>query len=162
MLSSHVRYKPCLQRTILHSDQCHLDISGVKENAYIQVNVVLTCLVSKLVSVFSGQFCIQTNVAKPPQASYHRMDNPHWRKDSLYIDKYCPQMVWVSWSQESLKTGNCKQSEAFGRKPFKRLTVPLRKGKESLFYLTTPLEHINVHIIGYWTSSRWSLWHACF
>ena len=25
-----------------------------------------------------------------------------------------------------------------------------RKGKESLFCLTTPLEHINFHIIGYW------------
>ena len=31
--------------------------------------------------------------------------------------------------------------------------------KESLFCLTTPLEHIDCHIIGYWTSSIWSLWH---
>ena len=30
-------------------------------------------------------------------------------------------------------------------------------GVESLFYLTTPLEHFNFHIIGYWTSSIWSL-----
>ena len=27
--------------------------------------------------------------------------------------------------------------------------------KESLFYLITPLEHIDSHIIGYWTSSIW-------
>ena len=31
--------------------------------------------------------------------------------------------------------------------------------KESLFCLTTPLEHIDFYIIGYWTSSIWSLWH---
>ena len=30
---------------------------------------------------------------------------------------------------------------------------------ESLFYLTTPLEHINFHVIGYWMSGIWSLWH---
>ena len=28
---------------------------------------------------------------------------------------------------------------------------------ESLLYLTMPLEHIDFHIIGYWTSSVWSL-----
>ena len=33
------------------------------------------------------------------------------------------------------------------------------KEKESLFYLTMLLEHIDFHIIGYWTSSTWSLWH---
>ena len=30
---------------------------------------------------------------------------------------------------------------------------------ESLFYLTTPLEHTDFHIISYWKSSIWSLWH---
>ena len=29
--------------------------------------------------------------------------------------------------------------------------------KESLLCLTTPLEHIDFQIIGYWTSSIWSL-----
>ena len=29
--------------------------------------------------------------------------------------------------------------------------------KESLFYLTTPLKHIDFHITDYWTSSIWSL-----
>ena len=29
----------------------------------------------------------------------------------------------------------------------------------SLFCLMTPLEHIDFHIIGYWPSSMWSLWH---
>ena len=29
----------------------------------------------------------------------------------------------------------------------------------SLFDLITPLEHIDFHIIGYWTSNVWSLWH---
>ena len=31
--------------------------------------------------------------------------------------------------------------------------------QESLFYLMTPIEHINFHINGYWTSSIWSLCH---
>ena len=30
---------------------------------------------------------------------------------------------------------------------------------ESLFCLMTSLEHIDFHIIGYWTSGIWSLWH---
>ena len=34
-----------------------------------------------------------------------------------------------------------------------------KKEKESLFCLTTPLEHIDFHIINYWTSSLWSWWH---
>ena len=34
------------------------------------------------------------------------------------------------------------------------------KWKESLFYLTMPLKHIDFHIIGYWMSSIWSLWHS--
>ena len=29
--------------------------------------------------------------------------------------------------------------------------------KESLIYLTTPLEHIDFHVTGYWISSIWSL-----
>ena len=33
------------------------------------------------------------------------------------------------------------------------------KKVESLFYLATPLEHIDFHIFGYWTSTIWSLWH---
>ena len=32
------------------------------------------------------------------------------------------------------------------------------KKKESLFYLTKPLEHIDFHVISYWTSNIWSLW----
>ena len=32
-------------------------------------------------------------------------------------------------------------------------TNHLQVGKESLFYLTTPLEHIDFCIIAYWTSS---------
>ena len=31
--------------------------------------------------------------------------------------------------------------------------------KESLFDLT-PLEHIDFHVIGYWTSNMWSLWQS--
>ena len=35
-----------------------------------------------------------------------------------------------------------------------------RKEKESLFYLTTPLEHLDFHIIGHWTSEKW-VWVRC-
>ena len=35
--------------------------------------------------------------------------------------------------------------------------VPTAGLKESLFRLRMPLEHIDFHIIGYWTPSKWSL-----
>ena len=31
--------------------------------------------------------------------------------------------------------------------------------KERVFYLTTPLEHIDFHIVGHWASSTCSLWY---
>ena len=38
------------------------------------------------------------------------------------------------------------------------MRLPLND-QTKLFYLTTPLKHIDFHIIGYWTWSIWSLWH---
>ena len=37
-----------------------------------------------------------------------------------------------------------------------------KEKKESLFYLTTPLKHIDFHIIGYWMSNVCSFWHISF
>ena len=43
--------------------------------------------------------------------------------------------------------------------PISYIILAWENKEESLFYLTMPLEHIDFHIIGYWTSNIWSLWH---
>ena len=43
--------------------------------------------------------------------------------------------------------------------PTLQLTAGATCLKESLFYLIMPLEHIDFHIIGYWTTNIWSLRH---
>ena len=71
-----------------------------------------------------------------------------------------PILIWLMPIQVARKKNSNKQihSRLFG---WLLEIYILATSKESLLCLTTPLEQIDFHIIGYWTSifNWWSMWH---
>ena len=78
------------------------------------------------------------------------------------------ESFWLSVFRQQMSVCRCMQGDKFCLIECVEVVVEctmyveLKVGvigwkAESLFYLTTPLVHIDFNIVGYWMSSMWSL-----